>query len=80
MLHSRGIKSANNSEYKVLANNSEFTVVQTNFPCGPHIFTESTNMHESRHEKPCLREFPTRSDSNRSAQLQKLARVLKFRS
>ena len=27
----------------------------------------------------CLREFPTRSDSNWPAQLQKLARVLKFR-
>ena len=31
-----------------------------------------------RHEKTCLREFPTRSDSNWPAQLQKLARVLKF--
>ena len=34
---------------------------------------------EPRHDKTCLREFPTRSDSNWHAQLQKLARVLKFR-
>ena len=34
--------------------------------------------HEPRHEKTCLREFPTRSDSNWPAQLQRLARVLKF--
>ena len=36
------------------------------------------NLHEPRHEKTCLRAFPTRSDSNWSAQLQKPARVLKF--
>ena len=34
---------------------------------------------EPRHEKTCLREFPARYDSNWPAQLQKLARVLKFR-
>ena len=34
--------------------------------------------YEPRHEKMCLRDFTTRSDSNRPAQLQKLARVLKF--
>ena len=34
--------------------------------------------NEPRHEKTCLREFPTRSDSNRPAQLQKLAWGLKF--
>ena len=33
---------------------------------------------EPRHEKTCLREFSTRSDSNWPAQLQKLARILKF--
>ena len=33
---------------------------------------------EPRHEKTCLRECPTRSDSNRPAQLQKLAWGLKF--
>ena len=33
---------------------------------------------EPRHEKTCLRVFPTRSDSNWPAQLQKLARGLKF--
>ena len=31
------------------------------------------NLNEPRHEKTCLREFPTRSDSNWPAQLQKLA-------
>ena len=34
---------------------------------------------EPRHDKTCLRECPTRQDTNRPAQLQKLARVLKFR-
>ena len=38
-----------------------------------------SNSNEPRHEKTCLREFPTRSGSNWPAQLQKLARVLKFR-
>ena len=33
---------------------------------------------EPRHEKICLREFPTRPDRNRSAQPQDLARILKF--
>ena len=37
-----------------------------------------SNIIEPRHEKTCLREFPTRSDSNRPAQLQKLAWGLKF--
>ena len=32
-----------------------------------------------RHDKTCLREFPTRPDTNWPAQPQKLARVLKFR-
>ena len=34
---------------------------------------------EPRHDKMCLREFPTRPDTNRPAQPQKLATVLKFR-
>ena len=34
---------------------------------------------EPRHDKTCLREFPTRPDTNRPAQPQKLVRVLKFR-
>ena len=34
---------------------------------------------EPRHDKTCLREAPTRPDTNRPAQSQKLARVLKFR-
>ena len=34
--------------------------------------------YEPRHEKMCLRESPTRLDTNRPAQPQKLARVLKF--
>ena len=37
------------------------------------------NTIEPRHDKMCLREFPTRPDTNRPAQPQKLARVLKFR-
>ena len=35
-------------------------------------------VYEPLHEKTCLREFPTRSGSNWPAQLQKLARALKF--
>ena len=34
--------------------------------------------NEPHHEKMCLRESPTRPDTNRPAQPQKLARVLKF--
>ena len=36
-------------------------------------------VYEPRHEKTCLRVFPTRPDTNRSAHIQKLAKVLKFR-
>ena len=36
-------------------------------------------MIEPRQDKKCLREFSTRPDTNRPAQPQKLARVLKFR-
>ena len=35
--------------------------------------------YEPRHDKTCIQEFPTRPDTNRPAQPQKLARVLKFR-
>ena len=35
-------------------------------------------MHEPRHDKMCLWEFPTRPDTSRPAQPQKLAKVLKF--
>ena len=35
--------------------------------------------YEPRHDKTCLREFSTRPDTNRPAQPQKLATVLKFR-
>ena len=34
---------------------------------------------EPRHDKTCLRESPTRPDTNQPAQPQKLTRVLKFR-
>ena len=34
---------------------------------------------EPRHEKMCLRESPTRQDKNSPAQLQRPARILKFR-
>ena len=37
------------------------------------------NIFEPRHDKTCLREFPTRPDTNRPAQPLKLARNLKFR-
>ena len=40
--------------------------------------TEDPYIYESRHDKTCLREFPTRPDTNRPAQPQKLSRVLKF--
>ena len=33
---------------------------------------------ELRHDKMCLQKFPARPDTNRPAQPQKLARVLKF--
>ena len=33
---------------------------------------------EPHHEKPCIRLFPTRSDTNRAVQPQKMARDLKF--
>ena len=35
--------------------------------------------YEPRHEKTCLREFPTTPDTNQPAPPRKLARVLKFR-
>ena len=35
-------------------------------------------IYEPRHDKTCLREFPTRPDTNRPAQPQKIARVLKI--
>ena len=38
----------------------------------------TVSINDPRHEKMCRREFPTRSDSNWPAQLQKLARGLKF--
>ena len=41
--------------------------------------TVRVNIYEPQHKKMCLREFPTRSDTNRPAQPQKLARVFKFR-
>ena len=36
------------------------------------------NTCEPRHEKTCLRELPTRSDSNQPSQLQRQARGLQF--
>ena len=44
-----------------------------------HEVCRKSNQFEPRHDKMCLREFPTRLDTNRPAQPQKLARVLKFR-
>ena len=37
------------------------------------------HINEPRHDKTCIREFPTRTDTDRPAQPQKLAGVLKFR-
>ena len=34
---------------------------------------------DPRHDKTCLRVFPTRPDTNRPARPQKLTRLLKFR-
>ena len=42
------------------------------------VLTGSIFVIEPRHEQMCLRESPTRPDTNRPVQLQKLARVLKF--
>ena len=41
-------------------------------------FISEKSIFEPRHVKTCLREFPTRPDTNRAAQPQKPARVLKF--
>ena len=41
------------------------------------MFYEQIN--EPQHDKTRLREFPTKPDTNRTAQPQKLVRVLKFR-
>ena len=43
------------------------------------MFKKLTQLNEPRHDKMCLREFLTRPDTNRPAQPQKLASVLKFR-
>ena len=41
----------------------------------PSLVKISLLLFEPRHDKTCLREFPTRHDTNRPAQPQKLARV-----
>ena len=41
--------------------------------------TSNTFLNKPRHDKTCFREFLTTPDTNRPAQPQKLARVLKFR-
>ena len=41
-------------------------------------FSTGEVIFEPRHDKTCLREFPTRPDTNRPEQPQKLAWVLKF--
>ena len=52
-----------------------FASIELHFCCGYEIL----HRYEPHHEKTCLREFPTRLDTNRPEQPQKLARVLKFR-
>ena len=44
-----------------------------------HKVVNIRHINEPRPEKMCLRESPTSPDTNRSAQPQKLARVVKFR-
>ena len=46
---------------------------------GLHSSYFKIHTHEPRHEKFCLRESPTRQDTNWPAQLQGPARILKFR-
>ena len=55
-----------NIQLKTLTSGGKYSVLK---------YTEASTVqiYEPRHEKMCLREFPTRSDSNRPAQLQKLA-------
>ena len=45
---------------------------------GGHNKAQIGETSEPGHEKTCLREFPTRPDSNWPVQLQKLARILKL--
>ena len=44
-----------------------------------HFEYGSKDISEPRHDKMCPRGSPTRPDTNRPAQLQRLARFLKFR-
>ena len=53
---------------------AHFLIIRTQVLC-PYI----VRITEPRHDKTCIREFPTRPDTNRPAQPQKLPRVLKFR-
>ena len=54
-----------------------FMMQNVYFTCDHRCFL--SKLFEPRHEKTCLREFPTRPDTNRPARPQKLARVSKFR-
>ena len=56
--------------YDLYNNNKKITT-------GDHLFI--CFIYESRHEKKCLREFPTTPDTNRPAKPPELAGVLKFR-
>ena len=49
------------------------------FSRNDHDFTACFDIIEPRRDKMCFRESPTRQDTNRSAQLQRPARILKFR-
>ena len=55
---------------------SEFNISSSSFLSGSSI---SLSSYEPHYAKTCLWGFSTRSDSNQSAHLQKLAGVLKFR-
>ena len=67
MLHNVNLFTFMAINSSVLSMECHFTA--TNF----HVSLACLIRYEPRHEKMCLREFPTRSDSNWPVQLQKLA-------
>ena len=58
---------------------SQYNVTVRGFFLSVHLCGWWMSPFDPRHDKTFLREFPTRPDTNRPAQPQTLARVLKFR-
>ena len=58
---------------------SSVTEGSESLKCSDIIAAISVIIIEPRHDKMFFRKFPTRPDTNRPAQPQKIARVLKFR-